>query len=124
MMSPGELTGSWRIAYNSLDLNALYRILHPKIALVHHGHGPLTIGRDAVLERLAAAAQGPFPGRCFSEPRRITISGDIAVVEYDWQAEAVRNVEGIARAGESVTIRICAVVITRDNRIVEYTEYG
>lgn len=124
MTSPGALAESWRTAYNTLDLVALSEILHPRIALVHHGQGPLTIGRDAVIERLAAAAQGPFPDRRFSEPRRVTISEDTAVVEYDWEAEAVRDVEGLANAGESVTMRICAVVVVREGRIVEYTEYG
>lgn len=123
-ITPTQLAHAWREAYNHQDLAVLLRLFHEQATLTHHGVGKPSVGGEAIVSRLKRGMSGAFSDRRFTKPRRVTASGQTAVVEYDWVATANVDVPGVAQQDETVTTPICAVIVTRDGCIIEYTEYG
>lgn len=111
-------------AYNEQDLETIETLLALDITMTHHGRGVDLRGRDTVLASLAASASGAFPDRTFQPPARVTAQGERVVIEHAWTGTATRDVDGFARAGESVRMEVCTVFTVRDGLVSEYTEYG
>ena len=112
-------------AYNDCDIDEVERRLAPDLDFAHHNRGFATRDRGELIAVLRQFGATIMPDRKFSEPSRVTVSGNTVIREATWSGHAKEDIPGFGTTGEFIELQLCSVLrFDDDGIIVEWKDYG
>jgi steroid delta-isomerase-like uncharacterized protein len=123
MNDPISVANRWIDAYNNKDFAALRTMMTDDIHIEHHNRGVALDGPDAMID-VMTQFEGLLPDRRFHSVRRQFVSGDNVVTELTWEANATADIEGFAKAGETIRLELACVWTVRNGQVADYHDYG
>ncbi|MDA0823981.1 MAG: nuclear transport factor 2 family protein [Proteobacteria bacterium] len=123
MNDPISVANRWIDAYNNKDFATLRSMMTGDIHIEHHNRGVVLDGPDAMIDVMTQFA-GLLPDRRFHSLRRQFVSGENVVTELTWEANATTDIEGFAKAGETIRLELACVWTVRNGQVADYHDYG
>ena len=124
-MDYAKLAADFMAAYNAKDFDTMTRMMPKTIDFAHYNRGAFFTDRDELMAVFPIWAHGDVPDRAFSEPFRVTVSGNVVIRECDLTGTPIADVPGFAAKGERFQLRLCSVYRFNDEGlIVEWKDHG
>lgn len=112
-------------AYNAKDFDAMAALIAPDLDFAHFNRAFVLHGRDALLDVLREFAAHYVPDRRFEAPERVTVAGDIVVLEAWYAGTAAVDLPGFGTAGEAFRFKFCSVMrFDAQGILVEWKDHG
>ena len=110
-------------AFNDLDMDMLSKICADDIVFSHKNKGMEGHGKDHLLSNIKMMSES-FPGRTIGATKRYAVNGDVVIREAYWTGTASTDVEGFAKAGETAYLDTATLLVIRDGKIHEWSDFG
>ena len=110
-------------SYNTVNIKSLEELVSDDIHWEHHNRFKGQ-GKKGLMQSIRDFAK-KAPGRYFSERTRWAINGEIVFTEHKWHAVPVAAVPSFGwTEGVPVTMDCCALLVFKDGKIIEYSDYA
>ncbi len=120
MSDPATIAREYLEAWNRRDWETFRSVLHPEYSYTG-GDGQTQKGPEAGLAIGQMFANAFTDGKI--ELRKISVAGDIAVVEFIARGTHDGDLMGIAPTGRQMELPVCTVLELRDGKIHTEREY-
>jgi ketosteroid isomerase-like protein len=111
-------------AYNAKDFTRVRGFFADDLVFCHHNRGFELVGADALVALLAQFASEIVPDRQFRPATRVTEAGNVLIREQPWGGRVLKDIPGMAKAGDDLQLALCTVFVFDGDRIAEYHDYG
>lgn len=110
-------------AYNAVDVKTIAELLSDDVYWEHHGHFK-GHAKESLLEQIQTFIK-MIPGRCYAEISRWAVNGDIIFIEHKGGGTPVVDIETFGwKAGEPATMDFVTLLVLKDGKIVEWSDYA
>lgn len=110
-------------AYNDVDTQTIRDLVSDDIHFEHHSRFSGQ-GKEKLLDQIQNFSK-IIPGRYFTEPTRWAVNGDVIFVEHTAHGTPVADIAVFGwKAGESVAMDCCSLLVLKDGKIVEWSDFA
>jgi ketosteroid isomerase-like protein len=110
-------------AYNEVDFKKIGELVSEDLHWEHHGRFKGE-GKERLLVQIREFSQ-MVPGRYYAEPTRWAVNGDIIFIEHKAHGTPAVDVALFGwKAGEPVTVDFCSLLVLKDGKVVEWSDYA
>lgn len=109
-------------AYNEHDFDTLTDMLDADFIASH-------VGRLEPINKAEFVASFPevlrlFPDRRLLETTRCAVNGDVVFRETGWEGTPQGDLPDGAKAGRKMKIEVCSIMVVREQKLLEWKDFG
>ncbi len=109
--------------YNAVDSTTIGELVSEDVHFEHHGRLKGQ-GKEKLLDQIQDFSK-MVPGRYYAEPTRWAVNGDFIFVEHKAYGTPAVDVELFGwKVGEPIAMDFCSLLVLKDGRVVEWSDYA
>ncbi len=110
-------------AYNNVDSTTIGELVSEDVHFEHHGRFKGQ-GKEKLLDQILTFSK-MVPGRYFGGPTRWAVNGDFIFIEHKAYGTPAVDVALFGwKAEEPVTMECCTLLVLKDGKMVEWSDYA